>query len=262
MNRLIQPPDRTGRAGTILIICLITLFTLYIYVPSALGPWILTAMVTLLVAAWILRIAQAVHVGLLGFFTLVCMSIPALATAWPSSILLAIALYGMIVATVPWLRRSAGWIRPGHLSRSDLLLVLILAILTALVLLGWIVLARPDLSDLVETVPDAAPLTLVFFGFLFALINSFGEEVLYRGAFMYALESALGSETAALLTQAMYFGLLHINGFPRGPSGMVLAALFGVVCGFLRLKTRGMLASWITHFIVNALMYLYLAHSG
>jgi len=104
---------------------------------------------------------------------------------------------------------------------------------------GWIEITDPDLSDLIATVPDAPVGILALFGLLFAVVNSFFEEVLYRGVFMYALEAAFGSPAVALILQAVFFGLLHVQGFPRGVSGMVLAGVFGLALGYLRIRSRG-----------------------
>lgn len=75
---------------------------------------------------------------------------------------------------------------------------------------------------------------------------------------MNALEATLHSPRAALLLQAAVFGLIHVRGFPSGASGMVLAGIIGLGFGILRQRTRGILAPWLAHAIINALMYAYL----
>jgi membrane protease YdiL (CAAX protease family) len=39
---------------------------------------------------------------------------------------------------------------------------------------------------------------------------------------------------------------------------MVVAGLIGLGFGYLRIKTKGMLAPWLAHAFVNALMYGYI----
>ncbi|NVN89833.1 MAG: hypothetical protein HXX11_04450 [Desulfuromonadales bacterium] len=46
---------------------------------------------------------------------------------------------------------------------------------------------------------------------------------------MAALDRSLGSGVASLFLQAAAFGTLHINGFPRGWIGVVLASVFGLL---------------------------------
>lgn len=252
----IQPPERTSTIGSILVVVLITLFTLIFHFPGA-RIWLLTAFALLTATAVGLRQAPAIHSGLLGLLVVIVFTTP-VKIAWPLSGLLAVGVYAAVVRRTTALRTSSGWARKGRPTRIDLVLSVILGVLTFLGVMVWVRLDRPDLSDQVAAVPDASLWILVLIGVLFAVVNSFVEEVLYRGVFMYALEAALGT-WAAVVLQAVFFGLLHIQGFPSGPYGMLLAGVVGLVLGFLRLKTRGMLAPWITHATANGLMYLYLA---
>jgi len=260
--KLIHPPDRTSPTGSVLVILLITLYTLRYYISYRSAIWILAVIAVLTATALLLRADTAVHSGLLGLLILIVSTIPALMDLWPLSAVLAIGVYGGIILPSRRLRASAGWARTGRLNRGDVLLGAVFAVVAGLGLLGWILLASPDLSDLVATVPKVSVGLLILFGLLFASLNAFAEEVLYRGVFMYALEASLGSQAAALIIQAIFFGLLHIQGFPRGISGMVLAGVFGLMLGYLRLRTRGMLAPWITHAAVNGMMYLLLVYQA
>lgn len=253
----IQPPERISTPGSALVVVLISLFTLAFHLPSA-DIWLLAAIALLTAAAVGLREAPAIHSGLLGLLVLIVAVWPVMRNLWPLSVLLAIGLYAAVVRRTPLLSTSSGWVRRGRPTRGDLALSVILGGLTFLGVLVWIRLARPDLSDQVAAVPDTSIWIVVVTGVLFAVVNSFVEEVIYRGVFMYALEAALGTWVAFVL-QAVFFGLLHTQGLPRGPYGMLLAGVIGLALGFLRLRTRGMLAPWITHAIASGLMFLYLA---
>jgi membrane protease YdiL (CAAX protease family) len=251
----IQPPERASTFGSVVVVMLITLFTLVFHFPGA-RIWLLVAIVLLTATAVLLRQAPAIHSGLLGLLIIIVFATP-LSAAWPLSGLFAIGVYAAVVRRTKLLRTSSGWVRKGRPTRTDLLLSVVLGLLTFVAVMAWVWLVKPDLSGQAAGIPDALWFMVVT-GVVFAVVNSFVEEVIYRGVFMYALEAALGTWPAFVL-QAVFFGLLHLQGFPSGPYGMLLAGVVGLVLGFLRLRTHGMLAPWLTHAVANGLMYLYLA---
>jgi membrane protease YdiL (CAAX protease family) len=251
----IQPPERTSAIGSILVVVLISLFTSVFHFPD-LVIWLVVAFAVLTFAAALLRQAPAIHSGLLGLLIITVFNTPAQGV-WPLSGLVAVGVYAAVVRYTKLLRTSSGWARPGRPARVDLLLSVVLGLLTFAVVMAWVWLVKPDLSGHAAGIPEALWLTIVV-GLVFAVVNSFVEEVIYRGVFMYALEASLGT-WPALVLQAVSFGLLHLQGFPSGPYGMLIAGVVGLVLGYLRLRTRGMLAPWITHATANGLMYLYLA---
>ena len=68
------------------------------------------------------------------------------------------------------------------------------------------------------------------------------------------------SVIGAVVIQALAFGMLHYKGFPFGLSGSVLAVLFALMMGFLRIKTGRLFYPWIAHFTANVMMGLLLYH--
>lgn len=83
------------------------------------------------------------------------------------------------------------------------------------------------------------------------MVNAAVEEGAYRGVVQGALEATLGVGLAALCLQAVAFGALHMNGFPRGWVGVALACIYGVMMGILRRKSNGMLAPWLGHVLTD-----------
>jgi membrane protease YdiL (CAAX protease family) len=47
----------------------------------------------------------------------------------------------------------------------------------------------------------------------------------------------------------------HRNGFPNGIVDASLAFAFGIMLGFLRRKSRGMLGCWLAHAAVDSAIY-------
>lgn len=140
------------------------------------------------------------------------------------------------------------WFRRGTMTRDVVVVAVASIAVSALGLIVWFLSIQPDLSDLVEHfVPNWHWALLIPGGLLFAMVNAAVEEVAYRGVLLHALERTLGTGTVALCVQALAFGVLHINGFPRGLSGIVLATIFGLLMGLIRRKSHGLFAPWAAH---------------
>ena len=165
---------------------------------------------------------------------------------------LAFAVYAVVVRRVPWLHGAAAWFRRGALDGGILVLVAGIAAISAVTLLAWHQIARPDLGDLVRTfVPDQPIWLLVPGAVLFALLNAAIEEAAYRGVLLAALDVALGPGVVAIVLQAIAFGALHVHGFPRGAAGVGLACVYGLALGALRRRADGLLAPWTAHVLTD-----------
>jgi membrane protease YdiL (CAAX protease family) len=93
---------------------------------------------------------------------------------------------------------------------------------------------------------------------LFAVSNSFGEEMLYRAPWLAALERPVG-RTQALLLTATFFGIGHYYGVPYGIVGVVMAFIPGWLMGKAMLETRGFLWAWIIHFSMDFVIFSLIA---
>ena len=94
------------------------------------------------------------------------------------------------------------------------------------------------------------PLALVL-----AAMNSFAEEMLYRGALFGALLRQVTANQAILMT-AVLFGIAHYHGTPSGFPGMGLTFIAGWVFGLAMVETRSILLPWFLHFIPDAVIYV------
>jgi len=87
---------------------------------------------------------------------------------------------------------------------------------------------------------------------LFALINAFSEEVVYRGVLQEALFATLRKTSLAVLLQADAFAMEHFAvGFPNGYWGYAMVLVYGGMLGYLRVRTRGMLAPFLAHVVAD-----------
>jgi len=168
---------------------------------------------------------------------------------WQPVMILALAAFALVARAVPGLRRTGAPLRAGRVPVPG---TLACAAVTPVGLLAWHVLARPDLSDVVDAYVPAVPLALLLLGgVLFALVNAALEEVIWRGLLQDDLGALLGP-AAAVAVQGASFGLAHAHGVPRGLAGVVLAGGWGVLLGWLRLRSGGLLAPILAHVVADA----------
>jgi membrane protease YdiL (CAAX protease family) len=96
---------------------------------------------------------------------------------------------------------------------------------------------------------------------LFALMNSFGEEMAYRAGPLSQLYPVIGREAANWVT-AVWFGLGHYyGGIPSGPMGVVQSGLIGLLFGKAMLETRGMVMPVLLHWLIDMVIYTFLVLS-
>jgi membrane protease YdiL (CAAX protease family) len=138
---------------------------------------------------------------------------------------LAFAIYAVVFNWVAWLRGETVWFQLGARNGSLVALGAGFAALSAVGLLAWYAMARPNLADLVRTFIPGWPLwLLVPAAIMFSMINAALEEAAYRGVLLEALDTTLGPGPIAVALQAVAFGALHYRaGFPRGAVGVGLA---------------------------------------
>ena len=78
------------------------------------------------------------------------------------------------------------------------------------------------------------------------------EEILFRGYILDAIREIHG-DTVAVLGSAGLFGLLHLEPYVVG-----MAALGGVIYGWVRIKTGSLWPSIVSHMVWNFLVFLYI----
>jgi membrane protease YdiL (CAAX protease family) len=94
---------------------------------------------------------------------------------------------------------------------------------------------------------------------LFALMNAFGEEMVYRAAPLSQLWPVVGSRHAIWLT-AIWFGLGHYyGGIPIGAVGALMAGGIALLYGKAMMETRGILLPTLMHLLTDVAVYIFLA---
>jgi membrane protease YdiL (CAAX protease family) len=161
----------------------------------------------------------------------------------------------LLSATLAGETRGSQPVRLGRLAAADIWMVAGVVLTTASVLLVFFQVAPPRLGTGASLLTTLRPWSLVIAGIAFALLNALVEEVLFRGAVLHHLGDTLGWWTAAVV-QALAFGMLHLNGYPYGPLGVALAAVYGLILGVMRLRSGGLLAPWIAHVLTDIVIFV------
>jgi hypothetical protein len=105
--------------------------------------------------------------------------------------------------------------------------------------------------------PNAAPGAIRYLPLVLVLaaMNSFAEEMLYRGVLLGPLLRRIPADQAIAMT-AVLFGIAHYHGTPSGFPGMALTFLAGWVFGLAMVETRSILLPWFLHFVPDAVIYV------
>lgn len=97
-------------------------------------------------------------------------------------------------------------------------------------------------------------LSMFIYAILFSTVNSILEEILWRGYILHSFVSRWGEKCGLLIT-SVGFGFYHYSlGIPW--SMCALFSLFGMLMGGLAIRSNGLLAVIILHFLMNIIFVL------
>lgn len=160
----------------------------------------------------------------------------------------------MVLCCLPFpvLRGEFAWLRKGRPDQVSWLLVVLTSLISALALILWALWT--DYLGIASTMLSTFRQVPLWFMLLvgipgFALLNAFAEEVVYRGVLQQALENSFGEKQALILvSQASAFAAAHfMGGFPNGKLGYLMTFSYALMLGYLRDRSRGLLAPYVAH---------------
>ncbi len=198
------------------------------------------------------RYRAAVHGGL--FLALLIGLNAAFSFGWPWYLFFPIFVYGAIVAAVTPLRQTAPVLIVGRIDTIPLLASVVLIAVTAGVLVGFQALVRPDVTGLGLRIPVNWLGNLLLAGLCFSVVNALAEEVIFRGILWEVVAEEWNKWTALGVTSIL-FGTAHVDGYPPGPTGVVLAGLYGVTLGAMRLWVGGLGLPIACHVCADATIF-------
>jgi len=168
------------------------------------------------------------------------------------------------VIMLPFIKRDAiGWLKKGRADNITIAIGIAACVAAFVALLVWARFA-PDLGEgpaIVRRFSAHFPswTILVFGPTLFALVNAFSEEAVYRGLSQAAIGEVLGPWTALVFQATLYAAAHFITGFPNGYAGYAMTFFYGSALGYMRLRTGGLRAPYITHVAADLTIGYYLA---
>jgi membrane protease YdiL (CAAX protease family) len=176
--------------------------------------------------------------------------------------------YGIVFAiSIPIvlrLRQTKGllsWFRKGKIDRFSKVSIFVVSSVAGIALLLWA--AWTDSFGVAEQMVKGVagfPKVAVLIGLpIFAAINAFSEEVVYRGILQEAALRSGMSPAIAILLQAMGFASIHYaSGFPNGFLGYAMTLTYGAALGYQRHRTRGILVPYLTHIGADLVIFIFL----
>lgn len=161
---------------------------------------------------------------------------------------------------------SAFFMIKGDLKATAAPIPLIMTRSTSWAKLGWILVLCISGGTLVFLVIGAGSalaqvqkvLPFLPFILLFALMNSFSEEIGYRANLLAALTPEFGKDDALLMSAAL-FGMQHFYGVPYGVIGVIMAGILGWLLGKSMVETKGTVWAWAIHFCQDVLIFTFMA---
>ena len=194
----------------------------------------------------------AFHGGLLVacFFLTACLP----AVIWPWYLFFPLAAYLGLALLVPALRRTMPKFSPGRVDKIGLTAAVVLGAGSAAVLLGFQAIFQPDVSCLAANLPETLLRSLFLGGLCFSLINAVLEEMMCRWV-LYDVLAAEWGVLAAIVVTSVFFGWSHLEGYPPGPLGSVLAGGFGLGLAWLRWWSGGLMLPIGCHVCADASIY-------
>jgi uncharacterized protein len=211
--------------------------------------WLAPAFVVLLVLAFWSRSAPVIRAALTTaavtavYYSLLPFGLPALATAGVCVVL--VAAYP-VFGRWPLTRPDRQWLTVGRFTPPVWGLLAVVIAGSAVALLVWSAATDPPPPPFLTGFGGSPVWVLVLAVIGFSAVNAVWEEALYRGILQNELTDTLG-RAPAVVVQAAAFGFAHLNGFPSGEVGAIMAGGWGLLLGILRNKSNGMAAPYVAH---------------
>lgn len=174
---------------------------------------------------------------------------------WPIAFIFPIILYLLLIMLNNKFKNEIQWLKIGHINKTTIMIMIPTIIISSTALILWVFLCKPDLTDAMKMIPTKSVIGIIIIGLLFSVFNSIWEEIILKGILWNGLELFISNILLINLFQAVLFGVMHFNGFPRGLIGAILAGLYGLLIGFIRKYSKGLLAPMITHFFADATIF-------
>jgi hypothetical protein len=175
---------------------------------------------------------------------------------WPLTFVAPLLAYWVIYRLYPSVRIGDDTFATGRFTRPATWWTGSIIVLSGCALLAWFLIFKPDLSDLKRSLPPFGPPLLLAVGICLSIFNALWEEAIVKGIAWAALEELLPRDFLVNLGQAILFGMMHVGGFPRGLTGVCMAALYAFALGIVKKLSGGLLAPIVAHAAADMVIVL------
>jgi membrane protease YdiL (CAAX protease family) len=163
-----------------------------------------------------------------------------------------ILLYVIIILCNRRLKNEVTWLSPGKIDKWTFVIMLVIIAGSGISLFLWAVFIKKDVSDFFKFIPNLPFPLLFFFGIVvFPVFNALFEEFIARGVLYDGFKKAINNESIVIVLQAILFGIWHYGGFPGGVTGVVMVCVWSFFLGYIRFRSKGMLAPLIAHYFAD-----------
>jgi membrane protease YdiL (CAAX protease family) len=109
----------------------------------------------------------------------------------------------------------------------------------------------------VNPVPAGWPVdVLIVVGLGYALFSALMEETIFRSVMLAFSRSPL-TPPLAVIAQGLVFGAMHYRvGFPSNIGGAVLSFIWGIVAGWLVIKSESIYPAYVMHFVIILTLFI------
>lgn len=250
-----MPPWESMFGGALVLVA-VGMMSFGFVMPNGGGVISMVVLFLILLVSALKRYMFAIHLTLFALLLFIPSRMGAFSNQWPLGIMVPLLAYGLIVIAMPGLRESIGWLKKGRMNTKVIKLVLATSIISAIALLGWVILTKPDIAHQVAMIPDIPLWFYPIAGLGFAIFNATMEETVFRGIVMDATDSALGYNFISVVVQAVPFAAFHyLVGFPKGLLGFSMVFVYGVMLGAFKRISKGMLAPLMAHVAADAAIF-------
>lgn len=224
-----------------------------------LPQWPAPILALCLVIALAFRLHEAIHMALLAALAAAITTIPVLRQTIGQlpilPLLIPLLVSTLLMGTSAATRATLVEFRRGDVSKSMWLLVGVTGVGSAVALVAWAFWTDnlgigEQMMASVSHLPTAVLAFIVIPGF--ALFNAVTEEAVFRGVLYAAIARSSGSIWLTVIVQAFAFAALHFEmGFPNGWLGYVMVLVWGLILGYVRAQTRGLMAPIVAHVLAD-----------
>lgn len=207
--------------------------------------------------------AEADRRALHGFLFMACFVLAAcvpVLRGWPWLWFAPLVGYATIVAAVPGLRRSfPGW-PIGRTTARTVTATAFVTIASCCALVAFHFTWHPSVEHVAAMFPLTALGSIVWAGIVFCLLNALCEEIVFRAILFNAFDARFGPWGAVMAT-SLLFGYGHLGGYPPGLTGAILAGIYALALGWLRLSSGGILWPFFAHVAADATIFWLVVHT-